>query len=370
MKMRKFHTEFTAKNITGNAGLLLLGNFAEKIGLQKMLEQQISIKRAPQATYNVTDAITVLMFGVLAGAKHISHMALLRYDEALCALFSWDNFPDDTTFGRIFKLFSQKHCCELSDVESRARSKVWSKKWFGKITLDMDSTVRGVYGSQEGAAKGFNPKKKGQKSYHPLLCFIAENRECFHSWFRTGGAYSANGCVDFMKECFAKLPKRVWKVFVRADSAFFNGNLLDLLESNGAQYLIKVKMRGIVTLLESQKWLKIKNRKGYECCRFDYKCTDWKRTRTFVAIRKIVELTEEEDDLFGIPGVRYEYFCYVSNLKISPWASHKKYGQRSTSENWIEWCKNQMASGSILTQKFWANSAIFQTSILGYRAYA
>lgn len=365
MKMRKFHTEFTAKNITGNAGLLLLGKFAEKIGLQKMLDKHISIKRAPQATYNVQDAIIMLMFGVLAGAKHISHMALLRYDEALCALFRWNNFPDDTTFGRLFKLFSQKHCCELSEVESRARTKVWSKKWFGKITLDMDSTVRGVYGSQEGAAKGFNPKKKGQKSYHPLLCFIAENRECFHSWFRAGDAYSANGCVHFMRECFAKLPKRVWKVFVRADSAFFSGDLLDLLEGKDYQYLIKVKMRGMISLLESQNWRKIKNRTGYECCQFDYKCSDWKRTRTFVAIRKVVELIEE-DDLFGIPGVRYEYFCYVSNLKLSPWASHKRYGQRSTSENWIEWCKNQMASGSILTQNFWANSAIFQTSILGY----
>jgi len=54
------------------------------------------------------------------------------------------------------------------------------------------------------------------------------------------------------------------------------------------------------------------------------------------------------------------------NLKLSPWAAHKNYGQRLTSENWIEWCKNQMASGSILTQKFWVNSAIFQTSILAY----
>ena len=363
--MRKFHTEFTAKNLTGNAGLLLLGKFAEKLRLQKMLGNQISIKRAAQATYNVQDTIMMLMFGALVGAKHISHMAMLRYDEALRSLFCWDKFPDDTTFGRIFKLFSQKNCCELSEVESHARTKIWSKKWFGKITLDMDSTVRGVYGDQEGAAKGYNSKKKGQKSYHPLLCFIAENRECFHSWFRSGNAYSANGSVEFMKECFAKLPKRVWKVFVRADSAFFNGDLFDILEGKGCQYLIKVRMKGLVILLETQSWRQIKNRPGYESCQFDYKCSGWKRTRTFVAIRKVVEHTEE-DDLFGIAGVRYEYFCYASNLKLSPWATHKRYGQRSTSENWIEWCKNQMASGSILTQSFWANSAIFQTCILGY----
>jgi hypothetical protein len=181
----------------------------------------------------------MLAMGVLAGAKHISHLAILRTDTVLRSLFRWDDFPDATTFGRIFKLFTPRHCKELSDVEAMARSKVWSKKFFGKITLDMDSTVRGVYGSQEGAAKGYNPKKKGQKSYHPLLCFVAENRECLHNWFRSGDAYSANGCVEFIKECFARIPKRVWKIVVRADSAFFDGNLLDYIEEKQSQYMIK-----------------------------------------------------------------------------------------------------------------------------------
>jgi hypothetical protein len=167
---------------------------------------------------------------VLAGAKHLSHLVILRYDSVLRKIFKWDRFPDETTFGRIFRLFSPKNCKELSDVESIIRKKVWSKKWFGKITLDMDSTVKGVYGNQQGAEKGYNPKKRGQKSYHPLLCFIAETRECLHNWFRPGNTYSANGCVEFMKECFARLPKRIWHVEVRGDSAFFDGDLFDFLE--------------------------------------------------------------------------------------------------------------------------------------------
>ncbi len=32
--------------------------------------------------------------------------------------------------------------------------------------------------------------------------------------------------------------------------------------------------------------------------------------------------------------------------------AHALYGERATSENWIEWCKNHMAAGSFLTQKF------------------
>lgn len=363
--MRKFHVQFTEKNLTGNAGLIHPARLAEKLKLQKMLRRHVTIKRASNAEYRIADIIMILALGVLAGAKHLSHLIILRADTALRSLFRWDQFPDTTTVGRIFKLFTHHHCVELSEVESMARKKVWSKKWFGRLTLDMDSTVRGVYGNQEGAEKGFNSKKKGQKSYHPLLCFIAENRECLHNWFRPGNTSSANGCVDFMKECFAKLPKRAWSLCVRADSAFFGGSLFDFLETNGVQYMIKVKMKGLIRLLETKTWRKIKNRPGYEKTEFSYKCAEWKKKRRFVAVRQITEY-ESDALMFPAPEIEYKYFCYVTNMNKSPWAAHKYYGQRATSENWIEWCKNQMASGSILTQQFWANSAIFQTCILAY----
>ena len=233
----------------------------------------------------------------------------------------------------------------------------------------MDSTVRGVYGHQQGAERGYNSKKRGQRSYHPLLCFIAETRECLHNWFRPGTAYSANGCVEFMKECFARVPKRVWHIDVRADSAFFNGELFDFLESNGSHYLVKVKMRGLVSLLEAQSWRKAKNKPGIETAEFEYKCAGWQRSRKFLAIRQIDEIEDTDDNLQLFPGdpkVTFTYSCYCTNKRLTPWAAHKYYGKRASSENWIEWCKNQMASGSILTQDFWANSAIFQTCILGY----
>lgn len=54
--------------------------------------------------------------------------------------------------------------------------------------------------NQEGAAKGFNTTKKGAKSYHPLLVFVSEMKLLYHTWFRTGSAYTANGVVEFLKE--------------------------------------------------------------------------------------------------------------------------------------------------------------------------
>ncbi|GAB6163404.1 hypothetical protein JCM12298_25640 [Desulfothermus naphthae] len=126
--MRRFNVKFTEKNLTGNAGLVLLGLFADKLKLPKMLEQHITIKRGASAQYKVSDIIMILMMAVLAGAKHMSHVFILRSDLALRSLFKWERFPDDTTISRVFKLFNLRHCNELSDVETKVRKKVWGKK--------------------------------------------------------------------------------------------------------------------------------------------------------------------------------------------------------------------------------------------------
>ena len=70
--------------------------------------------------------------------------------------------------------------------------------------------------------------------------------------------------------------------------------------------------------------------------------------------------------LFTWTTVDYEVFCYVTTLDWQPWNIHRYYGQRGTSENWIQWCKGQMGAASMLTQDFWANSALFQVCLLAY----
>jgi len=41
-----------------------------------------------------------------------------------------------------------------------------------KITIDIDSSVINVEGYQEGTAKGYNPKKKGNNYYNIQFAFM------------------------------------------------------------------------------------------------------------------------------------------------------------------------------------------------------
>jgi len=306
------------------------------------------------------------MFGVIAGAKHIKQLGIIKHDHVIMKLLNWRVFPEYNIISRLFKLFSLKHNVEFANAQSVLRQKVWDKKSENNITLDIDSTVKGVYGKQEGAEKGFNSKKKGQRSYHPLLAYIANTRECLHSWFRCGSAYTSNNCAEFLKECYALMPKQIKEVFIRADSGFFCDSILSFAEETKGvitTYLIKVNLRNLTKLLQWQDWKSETGNSDISTVTFQHQCGSWKKSRTFVAVRILIGM-ETENVLFPIP--KYEYFCYVTNLEISPLKAHALYGERATSENWIEWCKNHMAAGSILTNEFWANSAIFQTCILAY----
>ena len=63
--MRSFHVQFSEKNLTGNAGLVHLGRFIDKLGLSQALEDGLSIERGANAKYSVADTVLILALGVL-----------------------------------------------------------------------------------------------------------------------------------------------------------------------------------------------------------------------------------------------------------------------------------------------------------------
>jgi hypothetical protein len=74
--------------------------------------------------------------------------------------------------------------------------------------------------------------------------------------------------------------------------------------------------------------------------------------RRFVAVRQRLP-KEESPQLDLLETTQYDYFCYVTTEALTPWQTHKKYGERATCETWIEEAKGQMSMGKIRTASFW-----------------
>jgi hypothetical protein len=103
---------------------------------------------------------------------------------------------------------------------------------------------------------GYNPHERGAASYHSLLAFCAETKEILQGWHRTGNAYTSNAVDEFMRQLLTHLPNRI-RILFRCYSGFFVGNLMDLLDDLGRDYIIKAKFNGLKSMLETKVWTKI-----------------------------------------------------------------------------------------------------------------
>ena len=374
---KKLRYTDSKKALSSQSGLLPVVRFLNQLGFSRVLESQLDIKRGSNAVYQISDVILLATTGIIAGARSLIKICSVWQDTVLRECARWQHIPSDSHLGRLLKLFNFQKVSKLETVVHQMRARAWKLALrsgtstvyaLQRITIDLDSTVKTVFGHQEGAKKGYNEKKRGAKSLHPQLAFCAQTKEVMQGWLRSGNAHTANGATEFMKQLLASLPSHM-KIFFRADSGYFGGELLGYLEACGHSYLVKVSMKNLVKLLIKQSWQPVKDQPGWECCDFQHQCGSWQSGRRFVAVRqmKTSKTQGHQGELLG-QEPEYDYFCYVTSESLSLWAIHKEYGKRATCEIWIEECKNQMALGQIKTGDFMASSALMQCSILAYNS--
>jgi len=343
-----------------------MGRFIDKLGIEGVVDRTVSIVRGANTDYGLGMILKAIMLGVISGSRHLSDVVRLGMDEALMKTLGWEGLPVVSTITRVLERFEFRNCVEFAEVQKKIRQRVWDKKWFGRVNLDLDSSAKSAYGHQEGVARGHNTERSHKPMLNPVFAFIAQTGECLHAWLRPGNTYSANGSVEFLKECLALLPKKVWRVVVRADSAFFSAAFVLALEMLRCGYVIKVKIRGWKNICAGQVWRKVPGQEGIWTTEFDYTIKGWDRPRRFVAVRRLVGMLTPEKDgvLFDIP--EFSYGLWVTNLGLTPLKTEEFYNKRAVAENLIGAGKNQMAFGSMLVHEFWANHALLQASIFAY----
>lgn len=365
-KATKVGKDFTSEKLTCYSGLTVVNDYVNHLGLFKKLDQIFFTVKNNATKYINVQIFSAIIFANLCGISRLSNVEKFTNDTLVRKLLGIKNKLDDSNIkARLLKL-GQSGANKLLET-SLGFTKKWIKKCgLSRITIDCDSTEQTVFGHQQGASKGYNPKNKGKLSYHPLICFLSEMKIVLNTWFRAGSAYTSNGVVEFMKQTIAALPSNVKTIFFRADSGFFNGNLFDLLEDNKHEYLVKAKLTNLIKqVLLQQKWEEKDNRTAV--CEFEYRAQGWSRARKMCAVRIVKEFVEKE--FFGkierIPI--YDYFCYCTNLKgLTVSKIHSLYGERAESENWIENTKNQLCAGQTITDDFHVNDILWQLSVLAY----
>ncbi len=355
---------FTGTKLTKYAGLSPIMNFINKFHLGEQLNELFPTEKTNATKFSNAQIILSLILASLSGVNRAIRISNFTADSLVKTILSLKKNLNKDVIGKRLKNLGQTGAVLFQEYTFKKIREWITKSLLTKITIDCDSTVQTVYGKQQGSAKGYNPDKKGANSYHSLIAFLSELKIVVNNRFRTGSAYTSNGIVSFIEQTAEILPQQIDKVFFRADSGFFSGELFDLLEELKWKYLIKVKLKNLNGLLLKQQWEQVSA--GVYVCEFEYQAKQWKKKRKLKAIKTLIGYTQAE--YFGEiqqVGV-YQYACYCSDLELTVQELHEKYKERSTSENWIEQVKNQLLAGKTLTNNFQANDLLWQIGIFVY----
>jgi len=246
---------------------------------------------------------------------------------------------------------------EVKDVSSQTSHKpLIRSRFFRPYT---------IYGKFiEEAKVGYNPHKRGKRSYHPLLCFESHTKDFRHGVLRPGDAYTALGSVEFWKECLAKIPCCVYRIRLRADSGFFDHKFIEPLDEGGVGYAIVAKITpAIKRPLGGLRYHKFK--KDWGAAEFYYKPWKWENPHRFVVIRRpLPEKDSEQLTLFTM--TRYAYQVFVTNLPMKAQNIWYFYRGRATIELIVKELKGDYTLAKIPTNNFRASQAYFYLLLFAY----
>ena len=352
----------TSRAVTPFGGLAVFVEYLKSIGYARKVSQHMPIVYESPNSIDPTETFTAFLISVLAGARRFAHAAMLRADRALHALLGLKRFPTDDTIRNLFKRFSQGRVHEFYAPLGEWLMERLPLQEQG-YSLDLDSTVFERYGAQQGAKKGFNPKKHGRPSHHPLLAVLAEAYFVLHGWLRSGNCGTGRGAVEFLKEALALLGGRHKIRVVRADSGFFDDDLLSFLEGRCLRYIVVARLTFLIKkeLRHLSNWRELDS--DYSATEFIRKLQGWSQPRRFVVIReRIREKPSLGRKLFDVPG--YTFRVFVTSLSCAPEEVWRDYNKRADIEKRIGELKYDLAADDFCLHEFFATEAAFCSVLL------
>ena len=364
--------QYSPRNITlrcGHAGLTHFGGvfffheFLRVLQFRHFMARHLTYSRRNKRYY-LSQMILALIYPILLGLDRIETASLLRSNGTFQHLTGLPSFPDPQTLRR-FLLNSPAHLRrQLHRANDRLlETFIHLPEHRSRLILDLDSTVITVFGHQEGAAVGYNPRYRGKRSYDPLLCLEANSSFFWDVELRRGDTGTWAGSEELLACCFLSSPSDIREFRVRADAGFGYGPVLDMLEARPAQYAVVARM--IPSLKRALKGLRYEAMNSrWEIAEFEHHPHDWPHARRCIVARRLIEDTDPEPTLFTLE--RYAYRAWHTNLPLTAAGVWHFYDGRAGMEPRIREIREDLALRKIPTSAFAANALYMEVVRLAY----
>src|SRR5436305_13446036 len=150
-------------------GSYFFHEFLRVLHFRNYVAEQIHYPRRNR-DYSVSQMLLALVHPILLGLDRIETAALLHTDETFQYLTGLQSFPDPQTLRRFLLNAPDSFLRQLHRVNDRLlQNLIHLPRHRSRLILDLDSSVVTVFGRQENAEIGYNPRYRGKRSYNPLL---------------------------------------------------------------------------------------------------------------------------------------------------------------------------------------------------------
>ena len=351
-------------------GLLAVVKFLEIVQFKQIFDTDYTTpsRNPAKGHYFMVKGILMLLF---IGFNRLWHFSYIRFDSILCGILNVVCLPVASTWWRYLDSMGINQAVSLLNVMSRLREHMWQVAGinYKKVKIDIDTTVETVYGDQQGARVGHNPRQRGKKGYRPVLGFIYETREYLSGKLRRGETFSGKEAADYIKKIRTQLPACVRQVLIRADGEFCSWEAVKAALGERLEFIFANK--SCQPVFDPETWHRPWKRRNVEFNSCVYQPQGWEAPVRFVAMRipieepkavnkQIQRLLFEED--------RYKYRIFCTSLNGPAHKIIDEYDIRADVENLVGEAKRE-GLAAIPSNTFKNNYAFFQLVMLSYNIW-
>ena len=311
------------------------------------------------------DVLGTWLLAILSGHRRYAHVTAIRGDGVNPGLLGMRSVISEDSLRRALLAIAEDAGTDWLDSHLHDTcAPLLDASW----VLDIDTTIKPLYGKQQAAVVSYNPKKPGRPahSYHTYL--MAGLRLVLGVEVKAGDESASSHTLPGLLELIDSLPTHQRPQIVRGDCGFGSDPLMRELEARDQAYLFKLRLsknvkRHIERLFNVGGW--VDAGQGWEGMDSTLALSGWQAPRRVIVMRRALQgevLIAHEDDgqqLLGFveadraSGKRitgYEYAVLVTNLRSEVLSLGQLYRDRADAENAFDELKNQWGWGGFTTQ--------------------
>jgi hypothetical protein len=340
--------------VTPVGSLVFFAQFLQTGGLMDRLCQKAPLVYTSPNAPKPRDVLGTLVLSILHGQTRYAHINALRGDRVSSELLGVSKVVSEDSVRRALGRSSAEAWDSWLMTQERA---VYEPLLAEDYVLDIDNTVKSLYGHQEGAEVGYHPQKPGRPNHNYHTYFVGSARLILGVEVMPGKKHSGKHSMPGLWRMLDHLPVRCRPRLVRGDVSYGNEDTMAEAESRLLPYLFKLrqtaKVRHHIDRLErdAEAWRDAGD--GWQGTEMHIELMGWSKSRRCIFLRrpaghdsnrKALTSSAEPEFIFMTAMETepiYEYIVLVTNDESSIEGLGQLYRDRADCENVFDEIKNQ-----------------------------